>query len=213
MIGVAFALEGTLVRTPPDFEADVLEAVRAQTGADGAKIVAALDAREPTTEQRNYAAAFRQTAARLIPRRISLQPGARDLLAVLHELSMPTAIFGNGYSESVYAACETLGFRGTVLPGEDFKAALPSPGAFGAIATALRLPSDRIWFVTRDRVEFHTARAFGFETIFIASDDDLAGVLDVLREPYTEALLVLRYTMRTALEWRPGHAMEPWKPI
>jgi FMN phosphatase YigB (HAD superfamily) len=176
---------------------------------DDATILAALAADEPSLEERNCAAAFRQQAARLIRARMSAEAGARDLLAALADLALPVAVIGNGYSTTVHAACEELGFRGVVLPSEDVGARLPSPSAFAAITSALRLPADRIWFISKDRAELDAARSLGFETIFVAHDQSLTEALEPLREPYTQSLLALRYMMRTALEWRPGHVIVP----
>lgn len=128
------------------------------------------------------------------------------LLDKLHALSMPLVLFGNGRSADVHADAGALGFRGTVLSSEDAGAELPSIAAFAAIASACSLPADRIWFVTGTLAERHAARTLGFQALLVT--DGLSGILDAIGEPYTRALLELRYTMRTALEWRRGHTID-----
>lgn len=130
----------------------------------------------------------------------------RRVLGALDELSMPLAAFGNGSSASVESAARAIGFAGLVLASEEAGAELPSIRAFAAITSACSLPADRIWFVSAWDQQLRMARALGFETIF--AGESLAVVLDAIGEPYTRALLELRYTMRTTLQWRAGYTIE-----
>jgi hypothetical protein len=78
---------------------------------------------------------------------------------------------------------------------------------FEAICGQLHLPPDRIWFASSAAVEIERARAAGFHVVQI--ENSLDEILDAIGEPYTRSLLGLRHIMRSALEWRAGHVIQP----
>ena len=91
--------------------------------------------------------------------------------------------------------------------------AIVAVGEGGAIAaceplmTTYALPPERLWFASPDEPELQSARDAGLNAVPVRAS--AAEVLEAIREPYTRSLLNLRHIMRTALEWRPGHVINP----
>jgi HAD superfamily hydrolase (TIGR01549 family) len=193
MIGVAFALDGTLA-VSPGLEEAASAALHEETA--GRRVSRAADN-----------ARFRQIAAGMVPRYLQPLPGALRVLKELQSLSVPVVIYSKGQSTIEDSKAAALDFSGHLLVSEDVGFAPPEPGAFAAIARELALPAERIWYVSHDAKDVAAAEAVGMHGVHVTGQVD--DVLETLREPYTRSLLGLRYIMRTALEWRAGHVVTP----
>jgi len=143
-------------------------------------------------------------------------PGAARFARELAALAVPRVLVSHEPQAEALRAAAEAGLGGAVL------ASLRFP----AICESLGLPADRIWVVSRDWEEtLQEAAAYDFRLVYVS---DAAGpaalravaagahvvarvddVLELIREPYTRSLLMLRHMMRTVLEWRPGHAIMP----
>jgi FMN phosphatase YigB (HAD superfamily) len=121
-------------------------------------------------------------------------------------LGVPAAVICNGWGRIAQRKAAAAGFTGRVLVSEELGAALPSPQAFAALAAALVLPPDRVWFVTRDAALADTASANGLHALALS---DLNDLIPPLCEEYTRSLLSLRYLARTALKFRDGYSFPP----
>jgi putative hydrolase of the HAD superfamily len=148
-------------------------------------------------------------------------PGAARVLYELRQLAVPQAILANGLSSAERRKAQSLDFAGKVLVSEDTGAKKPDPRAFAALAKAMMLPAEAIWYVGSDlEVDINPAHELGFNVVWIAPETEgvqapfdsrfhrvrqIDEVLELIKEPYTRAMLGVRYIMRSALTWRPGH--------
>jgi FMN phosphatase YigB (HAD superfamily) len=235
MIAIGFALGGTLVRAEaiegeafrrlchelagsnpaPDpalvdeafaGEPDVLAAEGEALAPLLARLVSRVFRREPSPAV--VAARFRQLAAGVAAECAEPLPGVARVLVELDRLAVPKAILTNGLSSVERAKASALQFAGKVLVSEEIGARKPSPAAFAALAREFALPVECIWYVGADQgTDTRPAAAVGMHPI-----ERVDAVLDAIREPYSRSALSLRYIMRTALEWRPGHFVAPDEP-
>jgi FMN phosphatase YigB (HAD superfamily) len=148
-------------------------------------------------------------------------PAAAYVLGELRSMGIPQAILTFGYASVEHRKAAQLDFSGQILVGEDLGIACGTPAAFAALARALSLPADRIWFVGgAGGLDLASARAAGCRTVLVDANatisqaatrvaeftiDSLADLLPLLGEPYTRSLLAMRYMLRTVMTWRPGH--------
>jgi hypothetical protein len=137
------------------------------------------------------------------------------------EMQIPRVALSGGWPTIDQRKAELAGFDGPIVFAQDLGVAASTAAAFASVAGVLKLPADRIWFVASDaQGEILPAAAAGLRTIWVnrnatefpagrtapdATIVSFAQLFDVLKEPYTRGLLALRYIMRTALDWRPGH--------
>lgn len=156
-------------------------------------------------------------------------PFVRELAA----LGIPRVLLSTSWSGIAERKAAAIGFDGPLLLAEDFAAEPASPQGLARVAVELRLPADRIWFVASDlRANVRPAQAAGMHAIWIdrssgrASPGETAAgnvvpqttiasfdeLLPLLAEPYTRGLLALRYIMRSALQFRPGHSITANEP-
>ena len=143
-------------------------------------------------------------------------PGADRLARELAALAVPRALFSHASQAEARRAAAEAGLGGAVL----------APLCFPAICDSLGLPADRIWIVSSDwEGTLKAAAPYGFRLVYVSDGSGATAasalaaraavvprvddVLELIREPYTRSLLMLRHLMRTALEWRPGHVITP----
>jgi hypothetical protein len=195
MIGLALPLNGTLIDAM-DLNERAGTALHDELEALGeVKLsAAATDAR------------FRQIASKLAAECVSLRPGAARTLDEVRHLGLPIAILARGLDGVEQSKARVMSYDGAIVVSEEV-GGTSDDALFAAVARALGLPVEMIWYATADASEADAACRFGFNVVPIAETVD--EVLDAIREPYTRALLGLRYIMRTALEWRPGHVVNP----
>jgi hypothetical protein len=195
MMGLAFPLNGTLI------EASTLEERASAALRDEMAELGDVELSEAAASAR-----FRQIASQLAPECVSLRPGTARVLEEVHKLGVPVAVLARGLSGIEESKARIAGYVGPLVVSEDVGDA-SDVALFGALAAALSLPAEAIWYATADRNEADAAAACGFNVVPISETVD--EVLEAIREPYTRSLLGLRYVMRTALEWRPGHVVNP----
>jgi FMN phosphatase YigB (HAD superfamily) len=166
-------------------------------------------------------ALFRMTAASAVVERFVPFDDVAPALRKIAEMQVPRVALSGGWPTIDQRKADRVGFDGPIVFAQDLGVAARTPAAFAAVADALQLPADRIWFVASDaQSEILPAAAAGLRTIWVnrngaefppgrtapdATIGSFAELFDVLREPYTRGLLALRHILRTALEWRPGH--------
>ena len=143
-------------------------------------------------------------------------PGMARLARELAALAVPRALFSHASQTEARRAAAEAGLGGAVI----------APVRFPAICESLGLPADRIWIVSHDwDGTLQEACVYGFRLVYVsagtgpAAERALAAradvvprvddVLELIREPYTRSLLMLRDLMRTGLEWRAGHVITP----
>ena len=189
----------------PALNESITASVKEATGATGS--AKALSAR------------YRQIAGQTAREFTQPVPGAAEMLQVVQSLEVPTAILTNGLSTAEFAKARVLGFTGDVVVSENTGAKKPDIRAFGALLNTLRLPAERVWYLASDFEEdVRPARTAGMHGVWLNSNNGPDTVrsfdefLELIREPYTRSLLGLRYIMRTALEWRPGHCVPAEEP-
>jgi FMN phosphatase YigB (HAD superfamily) len=147
---------------------------------------------------------------------------ARQTVAQLSSLNIARAILTNGAGAIARRAASLIGFDGPVLVGEDIGVRKLDRAAFTSLVEVFSLPPERIWYVTGKPSELHAAQSFGFRTVALCALDcgtnaddqnavadnriaQLDELLPLLAEPYTRALLGMRYVMQSTLAWRDGH--------
>jgi FMN phosphatase YigB (HAD superfamily) len=166
-------------------------------------------------------ALFRMTAAETVGECFVPSEGVGPALRELAEMQVPRVALSGGWPTIDQRKADVVGFDGPIVFAQDLGLDARSPAAFARLAETLQLPADRIWFVAGDpRGDILPAAAAGLRTVWVnrkgaefpaerAAPDatlaSLAELFDVLSEPYTRGLLALRYILRTALDWRPGH--------
>jgi FMN phosphatase YigB (HAD superfamily) len=166
-------------------------------------------------------ALFRMTAAGTVGECFVPFDDVGPALRKLAEMHVPRVALGGGWPTIDQRKADIAGFDGPIVFTQDLGVDARSPSAFARLAETLHLPADRIWFVAGDpRGGILPAAAAGLRTVWVnrtgaefpagrAAPDStlgsLAELFDVLSEPYTRGLLALRYILRTALDWRPGH--------
>jgi putative hydrolase of the HAD superfamily len=166
-------------------------------------------------------AQFRAATARTAGERFTPFPDAAPALRRLAAMQVPRVALSAGWPAIDQRKADGVGFDGSIVFAQDIGMSALLPTAFARVAERLSLPADRIWFVGSDaRDEILPAAAAGLRTIWLNRDGaefpagrpapdatigSLAELFDVLSEPYTRGLLVLRHVLRTALDWRPGH--------
>jgi FMN phosphatase YigB (HAD superfamily) len=247
MIGLGFALRGTLTTPRPIEREAFIELIREQRQAHGQAFVAAeagqvadelfLDSMLVVAPAELVEAAlrlvrtdspgqvlvarFRQIADRIVSRTVQATPGMRVTLERIGSLGIPSAVLCNGWSRIAQREAACAGFTGRVLVSEDIGFPTPDAQAFDALAGAIGLPPDCIWYVGDDpKRDIHGAAMAGMRAVWfnpsgVAYPGDLeppaltirepADLLPPLCEEYTRSLLSLRHVMRTALDFREGH--------
>ncbi|MBV8584405.1 MAG: hypothetical protein JO241_10440 [Candidatus Eremiobacteraeota bacterium] len=151
-------------------------------------------------------ARFRQIASKLVSTCGVPRPGVVRALQELRSLGVPIAVLARGMGGVEQSKARVINYDGLLVVSDDVGDS-SDEALFGAVRQALDLPVEAIWYATADAEEAAAASRFGFNVVPIAKTVD--EVLDAIREPYTRSLLGLRYIMRTALEWRPGHVVNP----
>jgi hypothetical protein len=143
-------------------------------------------------------------------------PGVDRFARELAALAVPRALFSHASEAEARRAAADAGLGGAVL----------APLHYPAICESLGLPAERIWIVSHDwERTLQAAVAPGFRVVYVSDGVGIAAqlaveagadvvprvdvVLELIREPYTRSLLMLRHLMRSALEWRPGHVINP----
>ncbi len=163
---------------------------------------------------------IRSAGTRVAHERFTPDPGVRDVMRTLAELNLPRVALSLRWPGIDRCKAEAAGFDGELVVAGD---AVETDGAlapFVRLAAALRLPTDRIFFIGTDpRTELHPAAIAGMRTIRLDRDGapypahlrapdftiaTLAELLPILSGPYTQGLLALRAIMRTTLDWREG---------
>ncbi len=252
MIGLGFALRGTLTASLPLEREAFIELLRERWAEQGEPFRAG-DATEAANElfpagtgeivkparladraagllgrsmQGSFLVIrFRQIADGIAARSIAASAETRQLLDRIDSLGIPTAVLCNGWSRIAQREAACAGFTGRVLISEDIGVEKPARAAFDALANALGLPADRIWYVGDDPIrDIHGAAAAGMTAVWLNAANApypsgleppartiarLADLLPPVCEEYTRSLLSLRHVMRTALEWREGHYVPP----
>lgn len=192
---------GQLTRGGCALNSHIVDAVRAATGLDGGRDV-------------SLAARYRQIAGDVAAEVTHPVLGAKRVLEELRSVGVRQAILANGLSTAACAKARAIGFDGTVIASEDTGFEKPDPQAFRALIDELALPPECIWYLGADyKTDIEPARCAGLNAVWLTGDADASqpaigeveAFLDVVQEPYTRGLLGLRYVMRTALAWRPGH--------
>lgn len=77
-------------------------------------------------------------------------PHTRTTLAALRARGTPVAILTNGWNPLQTAKAQRVGFTGPIVASADIGIQKPDPRAFEALACALALPPERIWYVGDD---------------------------------------------------------------
>ena len=257
MFSLAFALEGTLVVTS-DLERTAFRRLCAEFMTPAAMRIVGVDVDKAFTEHRSafedggealnrviagaiqtatgvavsdpcsVAARYRHIAREVAAESVAPLPGVQPLLDELRRLAVPQAILANGLSGAESRKAQSLGFEGPVLVSEDIGAKKPDPRMFAALAEALMLPAEAIWYVGSNLdVDINPAYDLGFTVVWVAPETEhelqrfdsrfhrvhrIDEVLELIKEPYTRAMLGLRYIMRSALAWRPGHFIPGVEP-
>ena len=157
-------------------------------------------------------ARYRQIAGQTARELTRPLPGAVEMLQQLQLLGVPAAILTNGLSTAEQAKARVMGFTGDVIVSENTGVKKPDVRAFGALLNALHLPAECVWYLASDfESDVRPARTVGMRGVWLSPDSGPGTVrnfdefLELIKEPYTRSLLGLRYIMRSALEWRPGH--------
>jgi FMN phosphatase YigB (HAD superfamily) len=234
MVGVGFSLLGTLVQAD-HVEQEAFErlcnelatsaglsirksAVKAAIqdqpllmDCEGVQLAEALSAALGQVFRRRAAtsvvvARYRQLAGGVAAERAHALPGVKSVIEELERLAVPKAILTNGLPSIERAKASVLGFSGAVLVSEDIGVRKPEPAAFAALARSISLPVECIWFVGNEG-DRRGAEAVGMNTVAHVEE-----LLEAIREPYSRAMLGLRYVMRTVLDFRPGHYVSPDDP-
>jgi phosphoglycolate phosphatase-like HAD superfamily hydrolase len=247
MLGIAFALRGTLVddrglarATLVELAAEVLaqhasgrhepspEALADRILADAPVTVTGIGtalaevAGAPSAKRvaRAFSARYRQLGAALAPDYLIPRDGAIDTLREVSRLRVPSAILTSAIGSVASRAASLTGFDGRVLAAEDIGAAKPAAEAYSALARALGLPANVIYYVSADPFDIAAANACGLTTVFLDGArralrtgvmapahtiESLPELLPIVAGPYTRGLLALRYVAHGALAWRPGH--------
>jgi putative hydrolase of the HAD superfamily len=152
---------------------------------------------------------FGAAAVSLVERHFAPYDDVAETLSHLRELQIPCAILSDGWSGVDRRKAEAVRFHGRILFGEDLPGGTGrSVSAFAALAAAMGLPADRLWFVGADpRRDIAPARAAGLCTVWlnrsaesyprdVAPPDHtiarLQQFLDLLSGPYTQWALALR---------------------
>jgi len=135
---------------------------------------------DPLPDERHVAALIEtflaESVARL-PESLEPVPGARELLARLTEMGVPTAILTNGWSPLQQRKAELLGYTGTVLVSDDLGVRKPDPRAFAALAAALRTPAEGILYVgDSPETDIVGARSAGMGAAWLASEGQVYDV-------------------------------------
>jgi FMN phosphatase YigB (HAD superfamily) len=144
---------------------------------------------------------FSAIARDLVEEHFQPYEDARALLARLKELHVPLGVLGEGWS-----AVEHRKARMLELDGAPVVAGGRSPAAFAAMAEALHLPSDAIWFVGREPRDIAAAHAAGFRTVWLNRTGSaypaglvrpehtigrLEAVLGIISRPYMHAAMLM----------------------
>jgi len=196
MIGIAFALTGTLLADNGLEHKAFVGLLERLSSAHGAKFdresaTAAADRFIGALERRRdqmaailmdeasrflgerppdavLTARFRQIATALIPHCTRVLPGARETLRRISSLGIPCAVLTNGPSTIEQHRAKWVGFEGPVLVAEDIGAWKPARAAFDALVAVLALPPDRIWYVGNDpQADLDGASRAGLRTVWI----------------------------------------------
>ena len=189
----------------------IAQAIGAATGVTDAK-------------PRALAARYRQISREVAAETAAPLPGVERTLDELRRLGVPQAILANGLSSPESRKAQSLGFTGKVLVSEDIGAKKPDPRAFAALLGALMLPPEALWYVGSNlEVDIKPAHDAGMTVVWVAPGAEgvppqfesrfhrvhqIDEVLELIKEPYTRAMLGLRYVMHNALTWRPGHFVQ-----
>ncbi len=96
----------------------------------------------------HWAARYRELCFHLVDELVTPIEGARELLAVLAQRAIPTAILTNGWSPLQYLKiARALKYDGPVLVSDELGMLKPDPGAFAKLIEVLAVDRACIWFV------------------------------------------------------------------
>jgi HAD superfamily hydrolase (TIGR01509 family) len=220
VIGLGFALRGTLTAPSPierrafielvrerrqavgepPYEADVEQAADRLFPDAGGVISpahvadAALQLAGDRMSGPALIARFRQIGDRIASDMVSVTAETRDTLERIDSLGIPTAVLCNGWSRIAQREIACAGFTGKVLVSEDIGFEKPAAEAFEALVNAIGLPAECIWYVGDDpQRDIHGAAAAGMKAVWL----NQAGV------PYPAGLEQPALTIRSLEELLP----------
>jgi HAD superfamily hydrolase (TIGR01549 family) len=99
------------------------------------------------TDPRTRITEYKRTCLEMVPAFVIPEPSAREMLAELRRREVRVAILTNGWSPLQQEKARRVGFDGPVVVSSDVGVQKPEPGAFAALATALRTPPEAIAYV------------------------------------------------------------------
>ncbi|MDQ2992540.1 MAG: HAD family hydrolase [Candidatus Eremiobacteraeota bacterium] len=98
-------------------------------------------------------------------------PGAREMLAALRARGTPVALLTNGWNPLQTAKARRVGFEGPILASADIGFQKPDARAFAALASALDLPRERVWYVGDDpAIDSAGALAAGLRSVWLDAE-------------------------------------------
>ena len=104
-------------------------------------------ARLPHTDVAPYVSTYKQFAIAGVEQFVIPMPGARAMLQTLRRMGVRTAILTNGWSPLQECKAARIGFDGPVVVSETIGVQKPAPAAFEALAKALGVQADELWYV------------------------------------------------------------------
>jgi putative hydrolase of the HAD superfamily len=122
--------------------------------------------------QARYAERFRTIALDMVDDVVVPLPGAREMLRVLQQLGIRTAVLSNGWNPLQIRKARRAGFDGTVIASADIGVQKPQARAFDALVDALGTARCDTWYVGDSAtVDVAGAAAAGLRTVWIDADE------------------------------------------
>jgi HAD superfamily hydrolase (TIGR01509 family) len=118
-----------------------------------------------------YVDAYKSMCLAMVDDVVVPLPGARATLAALVAAGTPIAMLTNGWNPLQTAKARRVGFAGRILASAEIGVQKPDARAFGALASALQLPSEQIWYVGDDPyTDIAGALAAGMRTAWLDAE-------------------------------------------
>ncbi len=143
-------------------------------------------------------------------------PGALRVVRELEALGVPLVVLSGESESDARRKASLVWFSGDVVTGPHDPNGTPMPAAFDALSSRIGLPPECIWYVSgRAESDAIAASEAGMHGVYVGPAaraisepehgavrvSQLDDVLELIRGPYTRAVLDMRYLMRTVLRF------------